>query len=113
MKIQIRRSLFETNSSSIHSLTMCSDTDYEKWKSGEYVFDYYNDKLIPLTNKIKKEIEENKIEDDDYDDYDDKQYLTFNDFFESEFIKYELFSKTFTTENGEVVHAFGYYGNDY
>ena len=103
MKIQIRRSLFETNSSSIHSLTMCSDSDYEKWKSGEYVFDYYNDKLIPLTDEIKKEVE----------DEDDKRYLTYDDFFESEFIEYELFSKTFTTEQGELVHAFGYYGDNY
>ena len=103
MKIQIRSSLFETNSSSIHSLTMCSDSDYEKWKSGEYVFDYYNDKLIPLTDEIKKEVE----------DEDDKRYLTYDDFFESEFIEYELFSKTFTTEQGELVHAFGYYGDNY
>lgn len=30
MKKQIRRGVFETNSSSVHSLTMCSSDEYEK-----------------------------------------------------------------------------------
>lgn len=30
MKRQIRRGVFETNSSSVHSLTMCSDDEYKK-----------------------------------------------------------------------------------
>jgi len=34
MKRQIRRSVFETNSSSTHSITMCSNTDFEKWENG-------------------------------------------------------------------------------
>ena len=34
MKIQIRTGLFETNSSSVHSLVMVSGNDYEKWKKG-------------------------------------------------------------------------------
>lgn len=33
MKIQIRRNVFETNSSSVHSITMCSKDDFEKWKN--------------------------------------------------------------------------------
>lgn len=32
MKKQIRRGVFETNSSSCHSLTMCSEKEYEKWE---------------------------------------------------------------------------------
>ena len=35
MKRQIRIGVFETNSSSTHSLTMCSRDDYEKWEKGE------------------------------------------------------------------------------
>lgn len=31
MKKQIRYEVFETNSSSVHSLTMCSSDEYEKW----------------------------------------------------------------------------------
>lgn len=38
MKRQIRRGVFETNSSSVHSLTMCTSSDYDKWKNGELVW---------------------------------------------------------------------------
>ena len=31
MKRQIRRGVFETNSSSVHSLTMCMESDYNRW----------------------------------------------------------------------------------
>lgn len=39
MKISIRRSVFETNSSSTHSLSVCSKTDFDKWISGELIAD--------------------------------------------------------------------------
>jgi len=39
MKRQIRRGVFETNSSSTHSLTMCSEEEFEQWKNGELLFD--------------------------------------------------------------------------
>ena len=51
MKIQIRTGLFETNSSSVHSLVMVSGNDYEKWKNGELVYDRMDDKLIPVTDE--------------------------------------------------------------
>ena len=44
--IQIRRGIFETNSSSVHSLTFISDADWEKFTSGEYVFDTWEDKIV-------------------------------------------------------------------
>ena len=48
MKRQIRRGVFETNSSSVHSLTMCTQSDYDRWKNGELIYDYWKDKLISL-----------------------------------------------------------------
>jgi len=43
MKRQTRREVFETNSSSVHSITMCMQSDYEKWKNGDTIiaFGYY------------------------------------------------------------------------
>ena len=35
MKRQIRKNVFETNSSSTHTLTMCLKSDYDKWENGE------------------------------------------------------------------------------
>lgn len=54
MKKQIRRGVFETNSSSVHSLTMCTSSDYDKWKNGELVWSRWDDELIPITDEIKK-----------------------------------------------------------
>ena len=41
MKRQIRCGVFETNSSSTHSLTMCSEEEFEAWKRGEVLFQAY------------------------------------------------------------------------
>jgi len=32
MKRQIRRGTFETNSSSMHVIVMCMESDYDKWE---------------------------------------------------------------------------------
>lgn len=33
--LKIRHNVFETNSSSTHSITMCTKDQYEQWKNGE------------------------------------------------------------------------------
>lgn len=38
---QIRKNVFETNSSSTHSLTMCTKEEYDNWKNGKLLFDSY------------------------------------------------------------------------
>ena len=35
MKISVRKGVFETNSSSTHSLTMCSEDEFDQWKDGK------------------------------------------------------------------------------
>ena len=50
-----RVEVFETNSSSVHSLCICSADDYDKWKN------IYNDTLIEDSDEIqqsRKECEE-------------------------------------------------------
>ena len=97
MKRQIRRGVFETNSSSVHSLTMCTQSDYDRWKDGELIYDYWDNKLISI--------------DELDDDYEEERYYTYDRFDEYAF-DYETFEDTFTTENGDTVVAFGYYGRD-
>lgn len=103
MKRRIRRNVFETNSSSVHSLCMCMESDYEKWKNGEMVFDRWSDELIPITDEIREEIESN------LDDYSGN-YFTYEKFFDYEYNDYETFASSITTPNGEEVVSFGYYG---
>lgn len=60
MIFQVRQGVFETNSSSTHTLTICSKDDYDKWKHGE-VFWLDNDWHKLDTNKnfvTPKELEE-------------------------------------------------------
>ena len=37
--INIRHGLFETNSSSVHSMTLLTQDEYDKWGSGDYYLD--------------------------------------------------------------------------
>ena len=101
MKRQIRRGVFETNSSSVHSLTMCMESDFNKWVAGELVWSRWGDELVPITDEIKKSIEE-----------DEREYLTYEQFNDYDYIDYETFEDSYTTSNGETVKSFGYYGHD-
>lgn len=101
MKRQIRRGVFETNSSSVHSLTMCMESDFNKWVAGELVWSRWGDELVPITDEIKKSMEE-----------DEREYLTYKQFNDYDYIDYETFEDSYTTPNGETVKSFGYYGND-
>ena len=47
MKNVIRYGVFETNSSSVHSLCVCTKEEYEKFKKGDLVLDTYESELIP------------------------------------------------------------------
>lgn len=138
MKKQIRRGVFETNSSSTHSFTMCSKEDYDKWVNGELMFDKYNETFVEVNTKIteedkaeaKKYYERNKTKywkewnqlseeevDEWYEKYmyeckkiDTYRYETYDDFFDDEYL--ETFEDEYTTKSGEVIIAFGKYGYD-
>lgn len=99
MKIQIRRGVFETNSSSTHSITMCMKSDYDKWVAGELVLDTYGDQLVPITSEIKSDM------DSKY-----SRYLTYDQFNDWDYMEYETFKTTFKTPNNEEIISFGYYG---
>lgn len=103
MKLSVRRGLFETNSSSVHSITMCSKSDYDKWVNGELYFDIWSEKLVPNSDKIQENRKENEY---------DQQYLTHDEFFDYDYIPHEIFKETATTEHGDEIVAFGYYGFD-
>ncbi|MBP5784214.1 MAG: hypothetical protein J6W16_01345 [Methanobrevibacter sp.] len=50
--IQVRNNLFETNSSSTHSLVMCKDEDFEKFKNGETCLNVYEETFEKPTKDI-------------------------------------------------------------
>ena len=50
----IRQGCFETNSSSTHSITLCMESEFEKWKNGELYWNRWDEKLVPK-EEIEKE----------------------------------------------------------
>ncbi len=125
MKKQIRRGVFETNSSSVHSLTMCSGEEYKKWENGGVL--YWRDRdefgtreeiIEELKNARyswgKKELCYPNVnwedENDVYNVFSDEGIKTFEEFFDDNYM--ETFSDSYVTANGEEVVAFGYYGYD-
>ena len=89
--------------SCVHSLTICTEAEYEAWQDGSMVFDDLYDKFIP-----RSEIENSKV-DNSYRYFDDPEM-----WFHKQSLKryYDIFNRKYTTPNGEKIRAFGYYGHD-
>ena len=132
MKRQIRRGAFETNSSSVHSLTMCMESDYDRWqKDNLYLFTglgwCYPDNNKPEKNHFYTREEAIEFEKTDKyvredvnwtDEEEVNEILHEKEFYDYEYFwneyceDYETFEETTTTPNGERVVAFAYYGHD-
>ena len=55
MYYQIRRMVFETNSSSVHSLSLCNWSDYERWSNGELFYEQYGRGFVTLEEVVNSE----------------------------------------------------------
>lgn len=134
-KIQIRQGVFETNSSSTHSITMCESSSFKKWKDGELYINLNKegDEQFLLTDVAKKwnkdfilnnhdkitwftkENYENYETDElgyviDYS-YADYCYISYNQWC-TMFNCYDIYSNDYETKSGDKITAFGYYGHD-
>lgn len=137
MKRQIRCGVFETNSSSTHSLTMCSEEKFDSWKRGEILFqEWGSEKFVSVNNltdndkkRAAKDYEENKDEfQKDWKDLSegakqkyytkyakendiiDEDAKTYEQYMDDEYL--ETFAQRYTSENGDKIVAFGKYGYD-
>lgn len=129
--INIRRNVFETNSSSVHSLILCTKKDYKAFQNGklfyvnysslkeseklctwEQLLDIIKNKKIYVSDETYEDIvklRENN-QDETLEDYlADWDIFTF-DAFMNRNEELEDFYNEITTESGETICAFGYYG---
>lgn len=107
----IRNKIFETNSSSTHSLSIVSSEEFDKLKNGELYFDDWDERIVTQeeynekVNKIKEEYP--CIDDDDLierlKDYGIYTYESYIDYIESQF---ETFVERYTTKSGDEIVAF-------
>ena len=135
MKEQVRRGVFETNSSSTHSITMCLESEYDKWLNGETFlrtieseFGYYDLDELKRPRKGKFYTKEQVIQflklkgySEEELDFDSKEEME-DFFYEKYFVSvdqynenkvkgyYEEFEEKYTLGSGENIVAFGYYG---
>lgn len=121
MKVTVRQGVFETNSSSTHSLTICTKEDYRRWKDGEVYLSKWNRKDLPIfctEEEALAWLSKHTLvdEEEEYDDIEEhlREYGIYS---VDEFFKYinECGFEDFKEEHiilGTEVTAFGYYGHD-
>lgn len=128
--IQIRQGVFETNSSSTHSITIASESDFNKWKNGDvYLNDGWwsgsnnsnRDKTFLTKNEAinllgsyeyyKRNKDLNDMNDEELNEvFRDWDIYTFENYW-SDYL--ESYEERYTTKHGDVVVAFGQYGYGY
>lgn len=52
---QIRKNVFETNSSSTHTLAICTEDEYKDWQDGKLLFNKWNETFVKNSIKITKQ----------------------------------------------------------
>ena len=131
--INIRRGAFETNSSSVHSLTFCTDDEFRKFFNGDVWYvkenwglpDNWKEKNF-VTPQEAREILMQIAQKEDWDvdvselTNDELLEMSENEWFVSFDTLgycggepwYETYYDKYTTPSGETVVAFGYYGHD-
>lgn len=131
---QVRRGVFETNSSSTHTLTICSKEEYEGWQRGELIYDSYKNKLVDKdsvnvfseTDIIKYYNINKKQFWKDWDQLSEEEKGEFRAIYHKYFDRsdtywdcknydiycedYYKFEETYTTNNNDEIVVFGYYG---
>ena len=119
---KIRQGVFETNSSSTHSLILCSKEEYEKLEQEELFIDVWDNSLITLEeakNRYVADAEKYNLDCPDiYKTSEEEAIDLLNEYDVARTLDnycsnyFERFEKEYTTPNGESIVAFGYYGFD-
>lgn len=141
MKKQIRRAIFESNSSTTHTLVICSEKEFNDWTNGKTLLNGYRNKFIE--NREMNDEEKEEAVKDYYDRFQrthkytkkyeeltseekaelykeaqdngyfevDEDYKSYKQWNDDEYL--ETFEYHYTTEHGDKIVAFGKYGNDY
>jgi hypothetical protein len=134
---QVRQGVFETNSSSCHSITMCSEEEFNALKAGTLLIHEWDDilkspdeidvfseeEIKEYYNKTKEmfwkdyELLSNEEKEEVRKRYEDKHsekryYKTYREYMDKHSYNFETFLDSYTTQNGDKVVAFGYYGYD-
>ena len=99
--IQIRQGVFETNSSSTHALAICTQKEWDKLQSGEYLVNEWG-----INDIISKDDPKAINDPDDWN----SRYITYDELYDIK--DFEFFNRHFKTPSGDEMVAWGYFGYD-
>ena len=113
--IKIRRGVFETNSSSVHAMVICSKENFKKLENGELYIDTWRDKIATREEVIKevfKYVPEENLRAMDEDEF--RRVIRDNGFdtYDHWGRDFNRFNEEYTTEHGDEIVVFGNYGYD-
>lgn len=95
MKV-IRNFVFETNSSSTHVLTMCSDDEFKGWEEGKFLYSMADNKLVP-SEEAKYKNPDHYLTKEQYDRYVDTRLEDCDgDYFENSYNNVKAFGYFYT-----------------
>ena len=100
----IRRGIFETNSSSTHSICICTAEEYDKFIHGQFYYDILGDELVE-----KEKVEKERLTKGDY--FDEERFQTsegLNHYWDG----LDRYKTRYTTPSGDNIVVFGAYGYD-
>ena len=137
MIFQVRPNVFETNSSSTHSLNICTEEEFDNWKNDPnicFIGDAWGD-FHPKNFDGRKFVTQEEInqrakeanEKDERNDYPEDMFAPTDEWYgtaaqENDIKTYEMwrepeyldiYSEHFTTPSGDRMVAFGEYGTNY
>lgn len=138
MKYQVRKGVFETNSSSTHSICICSQEDFDAWKAGKTLYNEYKNEFRSAED-FKISVTDKEVE-DYYNNTKQEFYKSFTDLTSEEVLKVknkllkelkentdtedfetysdwwrdylESFERAYTSKSGDKIVVFGQYGYD-
>jgi hypothetical protein len=110
--INVRKNIFETNSSSVHSLVIVPESKFKRFVEGELYYNSDDNEFITKEQAI--EYVKEYLNEEDYDCIEDAFYeaniYSYDNLGDMDYSTYEY---RYTTESGDNIVAFGYYGNAY
>jgi hypothetical protein len=122
-----RNGFFETNSSSTHSLSICTKEQFLKWKNNEIYYLHFSPKELgkeydgkfvsreEFIAAVKEAYlaETGEMEEGELLEFAEEEGFIEVSTYESFGSEYETFEEFYTTPSGDEIVVFGYYGSDY
>lgn len=113
----VRKGLFETNSSSVHSLTILTKKDFDKWQYNEGFLDWNEnivsfDEIIEEMKKSNPNIDYSTYTKEDWLDKisENGEWKSYEDYWNNN--SFETGKRKFITPSGDEMVAVYFYGYD-